>query len=125
MSEVWLKRLSSALAYVCEKSVQKPRAVISAVGRIILRNKIVPEQMRKLLVEGKTGSVARIYFSNVPVALSRPIWYEAKMVKQASSSKNAKPKAPAKANYQVSKSKEPDEGEVVAKKPTTRQEKTA
>lgn len=42
------------LAYVCEKSVAKPKACDFRSGRIILQQEIVPEQMRKLLVEGKT-----------------------------------------------------------------------
>ncbi len=42
------------LAYVCEKSVAKPKACDFRSGRIILQQEILPEQMRKLLVEGKT-----------------------------------------------------------------------
>ncbi|MFZ6819156.1 DNA topoisomerase III [Undibacterium sp. Ji22W] len=42
------------LAYVCEKTVAKPKACDFRSGRIILQQEIVPEQMRKLLVEGKT-----------------------------------------------------------------------
>jgi DNA topoisomerase-3 len=42
------------LAYVCEKSVAKPKACDFRSGRIILQQEILPEQMRKLLVESKT-----------------------------------------------------------------------
>ncbi len=42
------------LAYVCEKTVAKPKACDFRSGRIILQQEILPEQMRKLLVEGKT-----------------------------------------------------------------------
>jgi len=42
------------LAYVCEKSVAKPKACDFRSGRIILQQEIVPEQMAKLLNEGKT-----------------------------------------------------------------------
>ncbi|MBY0573662.1 MAG: DNA topoisomerase III [Undibacterium sp.] len=42
------------LAYVCEKSVAKPKACDFRSGRIILQQEILPEQMCKLLVEGKT-----------------------------------------------------------------------
>jgi DNA topoisomerase-3 len=42
------------LAYVCEKSVAKPKTCDFRSGRIILQQEILPEQMRKLLVEGKT-----------------------------------------------------------------------
>jgi DNA topoisomerase-3 len=42
------------LAYVCEKSVAKPKACDFRSGRIILQQEIVPEQMAKLLKDGKT-----------------------------------------------------------------------
>ena len=42
------------LAYVCEKSVAKPKACDFRSGRIILQQEIVPEQMSKLLNNGKT-----------------------------------------------------------------------
>ncbi len=43
-----------ALAYVCEKSVARPKACDFRSGRIILQQEILPEQMVKLLKEGKT-----------------------------------------------------------------------
>lgn len=42
------------LAYVCEKSVAKPKACDFRSGRIILQQEILPEQMVKLLEQGKT-----------------------------------------------------------------------
>jgi DNA topoisomerase-3 len=42
------------LAYVCEKSVAKPKACDFRSGRIILQQEILPEQMVKLLGDGKT-----------------------------------------------------------------------
>jgi DNA topoisomerase III len=42
------------LAYVCEKSVAKPKACDFRSGRIILQQEILPEQMIKLLNDGKT-----------------------------------------------------------------------
>jgi DNA topoisomerase III len=42
------------LAYVCEHSVAKPKACDFRSGRIILQQEILPEQMAKLLNEGKT-----------------------------------------------------------------------
>jgi DNA topoisomerase-3 len=42
------------LAYVCEKSVAKPKACDFRSGRIILQQEILPEQMVKLLNDGKT-----------------------------------------------------------------------
>jgi DNA topoisomerase-3 len=42
------------LAYVCERSVAKPKGCDFRSGRIILQQEVVPEQMAKLLNEGKT-----------------------------------------------------------------------
>ena len=42
------------LAYVCQDSMIKPKACDFRSGRIILQQEIIPEQMRKLLDEGKT-----------------------------------------------------------------------
>ena len=42
------------LAYVCEKSMAKPKECDFRSGRIILQQEILPEQMVKLLNEGKT-----------------------------------------------------------------------
>jgi DNA topoisomerase-3 len=42
------------LAYVCEKTVTKPKACDFRSGRIILQQEILPEQMIKLLNDGKT-----------------------------------------------------------------------
>ncbi|MGN6704071.1 MAG: DNA topoisomerase III, partial [Burkholderiaceae bacterium] len=42
------------LAYVCEKTVAKPKACDFRSGRIILQQEILPEQMQKLLNDGKT-----------------------------------------------------------------------
>ena len=42
------------LAYVCQNSVTKPKTCDFRSGRIILQQEILPEQMVKLLNEGKT-----------------------------------------------------------------------
>ena len=42
------------LAYVCEKTMAKPKACDFRSGRIILQQEILPEQMIKLLNDGKT-----------------------------------------------------------------------
>ncbi len=42
------------LAYVCEKSVAKPKTCDFRSSRIILQQEILPEQMAKLLNDGKT-----------------------------------------------------------------------
>ena len=44
-----------SLAYVCENSVAKPKTCDFRSGRIILQQEILPEQMAKLLNEGKTA----------------------------------------------------------------------
>jgi DNA topoisomerase-3 len=43
-----------SLAYVCENSVAKPKTCDFRSGRIILQQEVLPEQMVKLLSEGKT-----------------------------------------------------------------------
>ncbi len=43
-----------SLGYVCEKTLAKPKACDFRSGRIILQQEILPEQMTKLLNEGKT-----------------------------------------------------------------------
>jgi DNA topoisomerase-3 len=42
------------LAYFCEKTLAKPKACDFRSGRIILQQEILPEQMAKLLTEGRT-----------------------------------------------------------------------
>jgi DNA topoisomerase-3 len=42
------------LSYICENSVAKPKTCDFRSGRIILQQEILPEQMRKLLNDGKT-----------------------------------------------------------------------
>lgn len=42
------------LAYFCEKTLAKPKACDFRSGRIILQQEILPEQMIKLLTEGRT-----------------------------------------------------------------------
>ena len=42
------------LSYVCENSVAKPKTCDFRSGRIILQQEILPEQMVKLLTDGKT-----------------------------------------------------------------------
>jgi DNA topoisomerase-3 len=51
------------MAYVCEKSVGPGRTCDFRSGKVILQQPIEPEQMRKLLVEGKTD-LLRGFISN-------------------------------------------------------------
>jgi DNA topoisomerase-3 len=44
----------NGLAYHCEKSLAKPKSCDFRSGRIILQQEILPEQMHKLLTEGRT-----------------------------------------------------------------------
>jgi DNA topoisomerase-3 len=50
---------SHGLAYVCENTVATPRKCDFRSGKIILQRPIEPEQMRKLLAEGKTDLLHR------------------------------------------------------------------
>jgi DNA topoisomerase-3 len=50
---------SHGLAYVCENAVTTPRKCDFRSGKIILQRPIEPEQMRKLLTEGKTDLLHR------------------------------------------------------------------
>ncbi len=112
------------LAYVCEKSVQKPKGCDFRSGRIILQQEIVPEQMRKLLVEGKTDLLPG-FISQRTRRPFKAYLVRGKDGKTSFEFEERKAKAPAKASTKSVKAKEPDEGEVVAKKPTTRKKKTA
>jgi DNA topoisomerase-3 len=47
------------MAYLCEKAVGADRACDFRSGKIILQRPIEPEQMKKLLVEGKTDLLHR------------------------------------------------------------------
>ena len=42
------------MAYVCEKSVGTPRACDFRSGKVILQQNVEPEQMKKLLISGRT-----------------------------------------------------------------------
>lgn len=52
------KVYESGLSYVCEHAVAKPKTCDFRSGRIILQQEILPEQMTKLLREGKTDLLA-------------------------------------------------------------------
>ncbi|WMW80475.1 DNA topoisomerase III [Undibacterium cyanobacteriorum] len=113
------------LAYVCEKSVQKPKACDFRSGRIILQQEIVPEQMRKLLVEGKTdllpGFISQRTRRPFKAFLVRgkdgktSFEFEERKAKPASKTAAAK----------ATKTKEADGAAEVVKKPSTRKKKTA
>jgi DNA topoisomerase III len=50
---------SHGIAYVCEGAVENPRTCDFRSGKIILQREIEPEQMRKLLAEGRTDLLHR------------------------------------------------------------------
>ena len=112
------------LAYVCEKSVQKPKACDFRSGRIILQQEIVPEQMRKLLVEGKTDLLPG-FISQRTRRPFKAYLVRGKDGKTSFEFEERKAKATTKASPKSTKAKELDEGEAVVKKPTARKKKTA
>ncbi len=91
------------LAYVCEKTVAKPKTCDFRSGRIILQQEILPEQMAKLLNEGKTdllpGFVSQRTRRSFKAYLAR-----AKDGKISFEFEERKAKAPAKGKAAVSRS---------------------
>lgn len=112
------------LAYVCEKTVAKPKACDFRSGRIILQQEILPEQMTKLLVEGKTDLLPGFISSRT----RRP--FKAYLVKGKDGKtsfefEERKAKAPAKSKSKT-KSDEVEKAVAVApkKKAVARKKKT-
>ncbi|MGJ9419740.1 DNA topoisomerase III [Massilia sp. CMS3.1] len=101
------------LAYVCEKSVAKPKTCDFRSGRIILQQEILPEQMAKLLGEGKTdllpGFVSQRTRRSFKAFLTR-----AKDGKISFEFEERKAKAPAKGKAAASDAAPEGEGEGVA-----------
>lgn len=109
------------LAYVCEKSVQKPKACDFRSGRIILQQEILPEQMRKLLVEGKTDLLPG-FISQRTRRPFKAFLVRGKDGKTSFEFEERKAKPAAKIS---AKAKASAETEVVVKKPAARKKKTA
>lgn len=109
------------LAYVCEKSVQKPKACDFRSGRIILQQEILPEQMRKLLVEGKTDLLPG-FISQRTRRPFKAFLVRGKDGKTSFEFEERKAKPAAKTS---AKAKASTETEVVVKKPAARKKKTA
>lgn len=109
------------LAYVCEKSVQKPKACDFRSGRIILQQEILPEQMRKLLVEGKTDLLPG-FISQRTRRPFKAFLVRGKDGKTSFEFEERKAKPAAKTS---AKAKASAETEVVVKKPAARKKKTA
>ncbi|MBC3883432.1 DNA topoisomerase III [Undibacterium sp. LX40W] len=109
------------LAYVCEKSVQKPKACDFRSGRIILQQEILPEQMRKLLVEGKTDLLPG-FISQRTRRPFKAFLVRGKDGKTSFEFEERKAKPAAKTS---AKAKASAETEAVVKKPVARKKKTA
>jgi DNA topoisomerase-3 len=107
------------LAYVCEKSVAKPKACDFRSGRIILQQEILPEQMRKLLVEGKTDLLPG-FISQRTRRPFKAFLVRGKDGKTSFEFEERKAKPAAKT---TAKAKAETATEAVAKKVTTRKEK--
>ena len=110
------------LAYVCEKTVAKPKACDFRSGRIILQQEILPEQMIKLLNEGKTD----LFPGFISQRTRRP--FKAFLVRGKDGKisfefEERKPKAPAKAGSKVKSVEVGDTATAAVKKVGTRKKK--
>lgn len=113
------------LAYVCEKTVAKPKACDFRSGRIILQQEIVPEQMRKLLVEGKTDLLPG-FISQRTRRPFKAFLVRGKDGKTSFEFEERKAKAPAKASAKTSaKTKTATDEETPVKKTATRKKKSS
>ncbi|MFZ6768927.1 DNA topoisomerase III [Undibacterium sp. Di26W] len=111
------------LAYVCEKTVAKPKACDFRSGRIILQQEILPEQMGKLLNDGKTDLLPG-FISQRTRRPFKAFLVRGKDGKVSFEFEERKAKAPAAAK---AKAKAEPEAEVAApvKKPAARKKKAA
>lgn len=111
------------LAYVCEKTVAKPKACDFRSGRIILQQEILPEQMVKLLVDGKTDLLPG-FISQRTRRPFKAFLVRAKDGKIGFEFEERKAKAPAKAAKAKAVATEADAPAAV-KKPAVRKKKAA
>lgn len=111
------------LAYVCEKTVAKPKACDFRSGRIILQQEIVPEQMRKLLVEGKTDLLPG-FISQRTRRPFKAFLVRGKDGKTSFEFEERKAKAPASAKA-AAKTKTTSDDATPVKKTVTRKKKTS
>ncbi|NDI85180.1 DNA topoisomerase III [Undibacterium crateris] len=111
------------LAYVCEKTVAKPKACDFRSGRIILQQEILPEQMVKLLVDGKTDLLPG-FISQRTRRPFKAFLVRAKDGKIGFEFEERKAKAPAKTAKAKAATAETDAPATV-KKPAVRKKKAA
>lgn len=104
------------LAYVCEKTVAKPKACDFRSGRIILQQEILPEQMSKLLNEGKTDLLPGFISQRTRRAF-KAFLVRGKDGKVSFEFEERKAKAPAKGKASA---KDEDDGEVAETKAAPR-----
>ncbi len=113
------------LAYVCEKTAAKPKACDFRSGRIILQQEILPEQMVKLLNEGKTDLLPG-FVSQRTRRPFKAFLVRGKDGKVSFEFEERKPKDPAKAKAAaVKKAKDGDATETSAPAKKTGAKKTA
>lgn len=107
------------LAYVCEKTMAKPKACDFRSGRIILQQEILPEQMAKLLNDGKTDLLPG-FISQRTRRPFKAFLVRGKDGKVSFEFEERKAKAPAKAS---GKTKVAEDAEAPVKKAATRKKK--
>ncbi|MEO6921631.1 MAG: DNA topoisomerase III [Collimonas sp.] len=110
------------LAYVCEKTVAKPKACDFRSGRIILQQEILPEQMVKLLNDGKTDLLPG-FISQRTRRPFKAFLVKGKDGKVSFEFEERKAKAPAKGKAKAAAVEAEDgavEVKVVAKKPAVK-----
>lgn len=107
------------LAYVCERSVQKPKACDFRSGRIILQQEILPEQMVKLLNDGKTDLLPGFVSQRTRRAF-KAFLVRGKDGKVSFEFEERKPKAGAAAKKTAAPREEEEEAAPVAKKATAK-----
>ncbi|MFZ6723670.1 DNA topoisomerase III [Undibacterium sp. Ji49W] len=111
------------LAYVCEKTVAKPKACDFRSGRIILQQEILPEQMGKLLNDGKTDLLPG-FISQRTRRPFKAFLVRGKDGKVSFEFEERKAKAPAAAKTKA-KAEPEAEAAVPVKKPAARKKKAA
>ncbi|NMM27626.1 MAG: DNA topoisomerase III [Glaciimonas sp.] len=111
------------LGYVCEKTVAKPKTCDFRSGRIILQQEILPEQMVKLLTEGKTDLLPG-FISQRTRRPFKAFLVKGKDGKVSFEFEERKPKAPAKGKIAAADAKTDVQTDAaakpVAKKPAVR-----
>lgn len=116
------------LTYVCQKTMEKPKACDFRSGRIILQQEILPEQMAKLLNEGKTDLLPG-FISQRTRRPFKAFLVRGKDGKVSFEFEERKAKAPGKAGAKtkakVTEAKVAEDADVPVKKVVTRKKKAA